>query len=440
MLNYLAVAAAVALTTAQWTTSGQAAETYAIPDGLKPVAEWVNGFSSAEAEQFRTEYRAKDFWAGTGSTVFTYLNLSEVLNTMVVARDGPVAALEVAPMESIADVVATTQLGVMPLGEAIADPRSRLQAMAVVHKGKIVFEAYPGMQPFQSHSWNSAAKPISGLLIYQLAGEGLVDLDKTVASYLPFTSGYPVGAVLVRDVLHQRTGLDYEETNSSISDPTHPIGFGFAQALAGRSEHVALSIRDALPKVDVLRTPGTAFQYSSYNTQILGLIVEAVTGQPLNAVISQRIWREAGMEGDALLGLSSVGEALGAGAFSSRLRDFARFGMLFTPSWKIVSSQRIVPENYLADVYAAADPDNYLKGNQGNRIVAGFGKEGAPYGAAYQWDAVFDDGDLFKPGINGQAIYISPQTDTVIVYYSTTFANSLYLIAYPRAIVNRLFR
>ena len=48
-------------------------------------------------------------------------------------------------MPKIGDVVATTELGTMTLKEAIADPRSRLQAIAVVHKGKIVYEEYPGM-------------------------------------------------------------------------------------------------------------------------------------------------------------------------------------------------------------------------------------------------------------------------------------------------------
>lgn len=433
-------AVTIAFTASLWASVSVGQDAYVIPDSLRPVTTWKEGFSAEEAERFRTEYTAGDFWSGTGSTVFTYLNLPKVLNTMHVARSGPIAPLEEWPMEEVGEVAATTQLGAMPLRQAIADPRSRLQAIAVVHQGRIVFEAYPGMQRFHRHSWNSASKPISGLLIHQLVSQGLIDLKRTVADYLPFTSGFPVGAIRVEDVLHQRTGLDYEETNASISDPSHPIGYGFAQALAGRNEQVQLSIRDVLPRVGIDRPPGSAFQYSSYNTQILGLIVEAVTGQALNKVISARIWREAGMEGDALLGLSSAGEPLSAGAFSSRLRDFARFGMLFTPSWSAVSPTSVVGENYLTDVYAAASADIYLEGVQGNRMVAGFGREGAPYGSAYQWDAVFEDGDLFKAGINGQALYVSPQTDTVIVYFSTAFANSLYLIAYPRAIVNDLFR
>lgn len=431
---------ALALALSFLAQASAAQETYAIPDGLQPVATWKHGFSADDAERFRTRYTATDFWSGTGRTVFTYLNLSEVLNTMHVARGGRVAVLEVDTMDQIGDIEATTKLGTVSLRAALEDPRSRLQAIAVVHKGKLVFEAYPGMQPFHRHSWNSASKPVFGLLIHQLVTEGRVDLDQTVAHYLPFTADIPVGSIRVEDVLHQRTGLDYEETNATISDPNHPIGYGFAQALAGRNEQVQLSIRDALARVGVDRIPGSAFQYSSYNTQVLGLIVEAVTGQALNEVISERIWRKAGMEGDALLGLSSAGEPLSAGAFSSRLRDFARFGMLFTPSGTALSPAPVVHETYLNAVYAAAAPSIYLEGVQGNRMVGGFGQEGAPIGASYQWDAVFEDGDLFKSGINGQALYVSPKTDTVIVYFSTTFANSLYLIAYARAIVNDLFR
>jgi len=37
----------------------------------------------------------------------------------------------------------------------------------------------------------------------------------------------------------------------------------------------------------------------------------------------------------------------------------------------------------------------------------------------YQWDIVFPDGDIFKAGVGGQGIYVSPSADTVVVYFST---------------------
>ncbi|MDF2153565.1 hypothetical protein [Vibrio sp. CAU 1672] len=53
-----------------------------------------------------------------------------------------------------------------------------------------------------------------------------------------------------------------------------------------------------------------------------------------------------------------------------------------------------------------------------------FGKDSGLIGSSYQWDAVFSDGDMYKAGLNGQGIYVSPETDTAIVWFSTAYRNS----------------
>ena len=114
--------------------------------------------------------------------------------------------------------------------------------------------------------------------------------------------------------------------------------------------------------------------------------------------------------------------------------------MLFTPSWSVIATQRIVPEDYLKSVYEAVNPKIYREAFQGNRMVKAFGEDDAPKGQSYQWDAVFEDGNLYKAGLGGQALYVSPETDTVVVYFSTTWQNSLSMISYARAIVQQKFR
>lgn len=414
--------------------------TYTIPGDLKPVTQWANGFTAKEAETFRKAYQASDYPSGNDKTAFAYLNLSEVLPTMIISRSGQVAGLESRPMPEIADIVATTDLGTMPLSKAMADPRSRMQAFMVLHKGKIVYETYPGMPPDMKHVWNSAAKTISGLLIHLLAEDGLVDLKAPVSTYLKYTKGAPIGDIKVEDVLHMRAGLDYEETHPNIQNPEHPVGKGFGSALTARGVPAGPGIKSLLIDVKAIRPPNTAFEYSTYNTQVLGFIVEEVTGQPWNRVFSDRVWKKAGMEGDGLMAISAAGEGLYGGIYASTLRDFARYALLFTPSWNIVAKERIVPENYLKQVYAAVNPGIYLRAFQGPRMVKAFGKEDAPKGQSYQWDAIFEDGDLYKAGLCGQAIYVSPETDSVVVYFSTTWQNSLSMISYARAIMKTFYR
>jgi hypothetical protein len=53
--------------------------------------------------------------------------------------------------------------------------------------------------------------------------------------------------------------------------------------------------------------------------------------------MTELIWSKAGMEGDAELGLSPSGEPSAFGIFASRLRDFACYDILYTPSWNVVA-------------------------------------------------------------------------------------------------------
>ena len=143
------------------------------------------------------------------------------------------------------------------------------------------------------------------------------------------------------------------------------------------------------------------------------------------------------MEGDAELGLSPSGEPSAFGIFSSRLRDLARYGMIYTPSWNVVAKENIVGKDYLQKIYATAKVEQY-SGNLGDRMIAHFGN--LDMGASYQWDTVFPDGDLYKSGRGGQCLYVSPDTDTVIVYFSASYQSSLWVHAYAREIVKQVYR
>ena len=252
--------------------------------------------------------------------------------------------------------------------------------------------------------------------------------------------GKPIGDVSVGDVLHMRSGLDYEENQANRLNPEHPVSWGFVSSLSARGVPAGKSIAEIIEKTPATDPPNTVFSYSTFNTQVLSMVIEKVTGKPWNQVFSERIWSKVGMEGDGLLGLSPAGEPLAGGVFTATLRDLARYATLFTPSWNVVASKRVVSEDYFAAVAAASDPKIYGKGEMGKRMNGFFAEVGAPTGASYHWDAVWKDGDLYKSGMAGQAIYVSPSTDTAIVWFSTTWQSAFPLTSYLRAIVKQVFR
>ncbi len=411
-------------------------EKYTIPANVNPVWKWKEGYSDKETIYFRRAYTGEAAQEAGDVGSYAARNLSEVLPAAIIHRNGPVATLKSAPDPEIARVVATTDLGTMTLGEMMKDPRSRMKAIAVVHKGKLVFEEYIGLRQWENHLWASAAKSIVGLLAHQMAEEGRLDLSAPVSTYLPELKETAWSAVPVGAVLHHRSGLDIGE--GSLGKPEHPITLFYAIMTGGAALPKDASLMAAVQKAAKVAEPGQAFEYSSINTYVLGITLERITGKPVHDLITERIWSKAGMEGDALLVLSPSGEPSIHGLFGSRLRDMARFGMLFTPSWSVVARKQVVSKTYLPKVYAASKPEIMAGNNMGDRMIKDFGDVGM--GESYQWDAVFPDGDIYKSGRTGQCLYISPETDTVVVWFSSTYQSTLWVHAYAREIVKKIFR
>ena len=125
------------------------------------------------------------------------------------------------------------------------------------------------------------------------------------------------------------------------------------------------------------------------------------------------------LEGDLQVHLSSSdGLAIGHGLVSSRLRDLALFGMLYTPSWSKIATKQVVSDAALKRIQKdTPSHEVFMAGSDGPRFSAALADEVISNNR--QWDDVFADGDFFKLGFLGQGIYVSPSRDLVIAYFST---------------------
>ncbi len=144
---------------------------------------------------------------------------------------------------------------------------------------------------------------------------------------------------------------------------------------------------------------GERFSHSGLNTFVLAWLVGKLTGMPFQDALSKEVWFHIGAESNAACIAPRDGVAVTHGGFMARLRDMARFGLLFTPSYGNVSERRIISEAHVA----------FLT-NQGNsRLLANADVRmpGVKHNI-YQWDAVFRDGTLFKGGWAGQGLIINP--------------------------------
>jgi CubicO group peptidase (beta-lactamase class C family) len=131
----------------------------------------------------------------------------------------------------------------------------------------------------------SLTKSITALAVMQLVEAGKVELDAPVQRYLPwFRVADPQASaqMTVRHLLNQTSGLSMVASNVALAD------------LDDRPDATERQVR-ALATFKITRPVGSKWEYSNLNYNVLGLIVEAASGEPYAEYIQEHIFTPLGM-------------------------------------------------------------------------------------------------------------------------------------------------
>ena len=148
----------------------------------------------------------------------------------------------------------------------------------------------------------SMTKPIVSVAVMQLLERGQLLLSDAVAKHLPEFADVklahfegetmhlraPRRAPTVQDLLCHTSGLTYEITGSA------PVQVMYAQAKLGSRERSNREFSRALAEIPLMFEPGSIWAYSRA-TDLLGALVEAVSGQTLGAYLQEHILGPLGM-------------------------------------------------------------------------------------------------------------------------------------------------
>lgn len=262
-------------------------------------------------------------------------------------------------------------------------------AFLVIRNGKITYEKYfNGKTQSTVLPSYSVAKTMTSLVIGQLIDEGKIKESDTFVSILPqFKAGTSFDKVTIKDLLDMNSGV-------GVSDnyPTGPSGWGVAIAQMYASTDIDWFL---MHNRKMTEEPGTYPEYRSVNTQMLGLIVQKITGQKLADAFSERVWQKVGADFNATWNVDRIGGHEKAFCcFNATARDYARVGLaLMTGEPKIAST------SWKARLSTSAVTLDY-----------GWG-----YGAQ-MWHPY--TGINLMLGLHGQYIYQDALHDTVIVKLS----------------------
>lgn len=381
-----------------------------------PMARWKSPQSLKFVEAATKRFSFPNWQSGNDDSIYYNMNIPSFFKSRVVAAPDQFSVLERGIQADLLDLTFDNMDGSAnpPLRDYLVGPR-QVQGMMMAHKGKVVFETYPGMNPTDYHVWMSASKTTAGLVISMLANEGKVDLDEPVPTYVPELAGSAWDNITVKNTMNMAVALDNEETFESLMDPDSWISSFFTSVFTGGDDPSAWRklLKSAQPLPE--EKAGDRFRYSTSNTQVLVLLAEQVTQVSWEQYWNQRVWSKIGARNPFVVGLTPDGTPVGGGLLFTTLEDMLRYAMLYTPSWNVVSEEQVIPDELLSLIQIMGDPAAYQESTELAYGQRWFGE--TPDRNTAQWDHAFDDGAMFKHGNMGQGIYVDPARDFCGCYF-----------------------
>ncbi len=190
----------------------------------------------------------------------------------------------------------------------------------VLQDGKPVYEKAVGwadkeagvrMAPNIIFRIASQTKAITSVAILSLMEEGRLSLTDPVSRYIPSFASSKVAVrngatadivpakrgITIRDLLTHTAGISYG-TDASVTDLYKEKGLGpsagYGWFTADKDEPICVTM-ERLGTLPFVAQPGEAWVYG-YNTDVLGCVVEKVSGTPLDQFIKARITGPLGMK------------------------------------------------------------------------------------------------------------------------------------------------
>lgn len=380
------------------------------------VGQTTGVYTPTDSERLRRAVNLQNWDDGGELTHFAYLHVSQIFLTEDIHRKGSVSAVEEAPNPKVGAYAVETKDGSkVTLAEYISGDNG-IDGLIVLHQGRVVYEAYPRMRSEDKHLLMSVTKAFVGTAVGILEDQGKIDIRRPINDYIHALKGTAWEGIAVRDILEMASGM--EGANESYTDPVDKhYQFEASMGWQPKTREMPESVQaddtyHYVASLKRLRNPGETWAYTSINTEVLGWLLEEVTGKSVAQVLSDEIWAPMGAEADAQIVVSSKGVAVAHAGMVAMLRDVARFGLLFTPSWKKTAHAQVISEKFLQRVLTNGRTDLVKTWHFGL-------KPDWLDHVAYQWDAVTKRGMFFKGGFGGQILYVAPQKDVVIVQFGT---------------------
>jgi CubicO group peptidase (beta-lactamase class C family)/predicted negative regulator of RcsB-dependent stress response len=130
-------------------------------------------------------------------------------------------------------------------------------------------------KPESSYQTASILKPMTAVAILQLVEKGKINLDAEVQTYVPYFPKKKF-SITIRQLLGHLGGISHYKTPQEK----------FIKEPKTTKETIALFANN-----DLVAEPGTKFNYSTYGYDLLGAVIEEVSGQSYADYMREHVWK-----------------------------------------------------------------------------------------------------------------------------------------------------
>lgn len=215
------------------------------------------------------------------------------------------------------------------MNETFNDQQSETRAIVIVHNGQLIAEQYAPGYNYNSRlpAW-SMTKSITATQIGILARQNKLNINEPAP--VPEWKNSSKSAITTRHLLQQNSGLEYSE---NYNGPSEAITMLFKKG----------DMASYIASLPLAHTPGSVFNYSSGNANVLSRIIRSTAGEenyqtfPYVELLYKIGMYSAQLEPDA------SGTYVGSSYCYATARDFARFGLLYCNNGKWNDEQILSP-------------------------------------------------------------------------------------------------
>lgn len=195
-------------------------------------------------------------------------------------------------------------------------------AFAIIKDGKLLYENYwQGYGPDSHTNSFSMAKTVTTMLYLKAVEDGYIgSVDEPITKWLPeYADNKYAQNCTLADLSAMTSGYDWTEDYYFPINPTAESYYGHG-------------LVKQMLKRDFVEPCGGSFEYSSGDTQLLGIALSRALephGFTISSYLQEKFWQPLGMQGDAYWSLDGAANiekvycCLNASAL-----DFAKFGQL----------------------------------------------------------------------------------------------------------------